>query len=210
MHGKTDNKRKCILLKNLKYKCINGKVKSIDLNNDNLIILSKHKKNYDFNNFAEKFITSSVPDLNSYRKSKNNLKNANNNIKEKQLLSNYNINRDKNNNKSANKKSSVYKNNEINKKYQKKISVKNNSGCDLINKNINNNKDKYIYKNTNNYSHRITADQNFNNRKNKKNINKLNKDIDNKNGKFNEDADKVISSKKEKKSGSSCKKNKFI
>ena len=210
-NGKTGNKSKNILIKNIKYKCFNGKVKNIDLNNDNAIILSRHKKNYDCNNFPEKFITCSVPDLNNYAKSKNNLKYANNNTKEKQFLSDYNINKDKNNNKSVNKKSSVQKNNnEINKKYGKKINIKNNSNYDLINRNINNNKDKYIYKNSNNCSCGSSMDLNINNRKNK-NINKLNKEINNKNGKFNKDADKIMSSKKErKKSGCSCKKNKFI
>ena len=53
------------LLQNIKYKCLNGKQKNIDLSNNNVIILSKHKKNYDCNNLPNKFITCSVPDLKS-------------------------------------------------------------------------------------------------------------------------------------------------
>jgi hypothetical protein len=59
-----------LLIKNLKYKCLNGKAKNIDINNDNIIILSKHKKNYDNDvninfNYVDKLTTCSIPQINN-------------------------------------------------------------------------------------------------------------------------------------------------
>ena len=201
-NGKTDNNNQ--LLKNIKYKCLNGKAKNIDINNDNIIILSKHKKDYDLNNFAEKFITCSVPDLNIHKKNKNNLKNVNK--KEKQTLSHFILPKNKEkNNKSVNKRAYCCKNNEINKKCNKKNNVNDSSNHDLINK-------KSLYKKNNNCTHRSSMDLNINFQKNKKVVNKLNKEIDNKNGKYiNNNVDKTSSYEKErKKTGCSCNKNIFI
>ena len=154
-----NNKKSKNLLKNVKYKCLNGKAKINDLNNinnNNVILLSKHKKNYDYTNYPDKFITCSVPDLNDfYHKNNKNNNNINSgNKSHKKILSDYMLPKNKNNNKSINKKSSFNKNNNeaINNKYKKKNSVNNNIYFDFNNtKRI---KNKSLYKKNNHITHR--------------------------------------------------------
>ena len=215
---KNNSKNNNSLLKNnIKYKCLNGKVKNLDINNNNnIIILSKHRKNYDIKNFPEKFITCSVRDLNNYGKNRKNLSLLKNNNpkKEKQVESSYILPKAKKNNKSINKKVSFFKNNNELNKYKKKNSISNNLNCDLTNNknsNVNVNRDKNLYKKYNKFTHRSSMELSNNFGKNKKQANKLNKEDDNnKNGK-NINVDNMSTFKKErKKCGYSYGKNNHI
>ena len=137
-----------LLIKNLKYKCLNGKAKNIDINNDNIIILSKHKKNYDNDvninfNYPDKHTTSSIPQLNNTI-SKNININTNSDCKNSnQILSEFEFPKNKKNNyntKITNKKLSFTRNNSNNKKsfnYKKKNNINNNINYKTKNKNKN-------------------------------------------------------------------------
>ena len=216
-NGKTNNqnyninndnkKNKNILLKNMKYKCLNGNSKNIDLNsNSNVIILSKHKKNYDYNYpYPEKNITSSVPDLNYHRKNKNNnICQNNNNInnKNQNILSEFNLHKNKKNNKSINKKSSFNIGNEINYKYKKKNNMNMNINFDLNNNkkiNINKNKNNDLNKKDKNINHKSSMYL-YNNIEKNNNI-KTNREEDNKKIKTNKKGNNSSYKKERKKSG---------
>ena len=130
-----------ILIKNIKYKCLNGKAKNIDINNDNVIILSKHKKNYDNDvninfNYPDKNTTCSIPQINN---TVNNNLITNSDCKNpNQLLSEFVLpkNKKNNNTKITSKKLSFTGNNSNNKKsanYKKKNN-NNNINCKVNNK----------------------------------------------------------------------------
>ena len=124
-----------LLIKNLKYKCLNGKAKNIDINNDNIIILSKHKKNYDNDfNYADKLTTCSLPQITNANNiiTNSDCKNSNKILSEFVLPKNK-----KNNNKITSKKLSFTGNNSNNKKSANYKKKNNNINCKVNNKNKN-------------------------------------------------------------------------
>ena len=125
-----------LLIKNLKYKCLNGKAKNIDINNDNIIILSKHKKNYDNDfNYADKLTTCSLPQITNANNiiTNSDCKNSN------KILSEFVLpkNKKNNNNKITSKKLSFTGNNSNNKKSSNYKKKNNNINCKVNNKNKN-------------------------------------------------------------------------
>ena len=221
-----NNNKRNNLLKNLKYKCINGnKTKNFNLNdNNNVIILSKHKKNYDYNNFPEKNfsnISCSVPDLYNCINNNNNI---NSEIKKQHKISSDYImpknNSNTNNNILINKKTSFNKNNESNyNKFKKKNSIKKNMNFfDLNNnnndKNKNTNKKKSSYKKSNNITHRINMHLLLDNQSKIINtkVNNKEQDNNNNNNKFGKNNPVNISSYKKvrKTTDRSYKKNIFL
>jgi hypothetical protein len=131
-----------LLIKNLKYKCLNGKAKNIDIKNENIIILSKHKKNYDNDaninfNYADKLTTCSIPQINNTINNNNVITNSdykNTN----QILSELALPKKKKSTKISSKKLSFTGNNSNNKKsanYKKKNNINNNINCKISNKN---------------------------------------------------------------------------
>ena len=127
-----------LLIKNLKYKCLNGKAKNIDLNNDNIIILSKHKKNYDndFNYAADKLTTCSIPQLTNTNNNNNIVTNSDCKNSNK-ILSEFVLPKNKKNinAKITNKKLSFTGNNSNNKKNANYKKKNNNINCKIKNKN---------------------------------------------------------------------------
>ena len=191
-----------LLLKSLKYKFLNGNSKDVDFKNSNISTLSKNKKKSDNPN-SEKFITCSIPDLNTYRNNKSNSK------KKYQLLSDFLLPNSQNNNIPVNQKPSFNKTNEENYGYKKKKSLNINTNNNT-NKTKGLNKNKVVYKNENNNINLRNSMDLYNNNvdKSKKVTNKIVKDEGmTKNKKIN-NYENVISCKtKRKKSGCSCCKN---
>jgi hypothetical protein len=109
-----------LLIKNLKYKCLNGKAKNIDIKNENIIILSKHKKNYDNDaninfNYADKLTTCSIPQINNTINNNNVITNSDYKNKNK-ILSELALHKKKKSTKISSKKLSFTGNNSKKKK----------------------------------------------------------------------------------------------
>ena len=151
-----------ILLKSIKHKFLNGKIKDEDVKNNNMAILSKNIKNNGILD-SDQIIICSLHDLNI----------CENNQNTNQLLSNLLLPKNQNNNKITNQKSSI---NKANYQYKKVKSMNITTNAEA-NKARVLCKNKPIYKNeNNNVNLRSSMDLNNNIEKNKKKSSKIDKD----------------------------------